>query len=45
MAQEEALGMRLELDGKNILIPTQFDPSELRSDVNGKVRERAHLTN
>lgn len=37
-AQEEPLGMRLELDGSNILIPTQFDPSELRSDVNGKVR-------
>eukprot|EP00854_Cymbomonas_tetramitiformis_P001298 gene1298-1885_t len=36
-AQEEALGLRLEIDGKTILIPTVFDPSELRSDVNGKV--------
>jgi len=41
-AQEEPLGMRLELDGSNILIPTQFDPSELRSDVNGKVVRFLH---
>jgi len=41
-AQEEPLGMRLELDGKVVLIPTQFDPSELRSDVNGKVVRFLH---
>mmetsp|Transcript_29822 Transcript_29822/g.41220 ORF Transcript_29822/g.41220 Transcript_29822/m.41220 type:complete len:2214 (+) Transcript_29822:130-6771(+) len=41
-AHEEPLGLRLELDGKNILIPTQFDPSELRSDVNGKVVRFLH---
>ena len=41
-AQEEPLGLRLELDGSNILMPTMFDPSELRSDVNGKVVRFLH---
>jgi len=34
---EEALGLRLVLDGSTILMPTIFDPSELRTDVTGKV--------
>jgi len=34
---EEPLGLRLALDGSTMLLPTQFDPSELRTDVTGKV--------
>jgi len=34
---EEPLGLRLVLDGATILMPTIFDPSELRTDVTGKV--------
>jgi len=34
---EEPLGLRLRLDGKTILLPTVYDPSELRSDITGKV--------
>jgi acetyl-CoA carboxylase/biotin carboxylase 1 len=34
---EEPLGLRLVLDGTTVLLPTQFDPSELRTDVTGKV--------
>ena len=34
---DEPLGLRLSLDGVTILMPTIFDPSELRSDVTGKV--------
>jgi len=37
LGQEEALGLRLVLDGATILMPTIFDPSELRTDVTGKV--------
>ncbi|KAL7551919.1 hypothetical protein ACHAWF_015126 [Thalassiosira exigua] len=33
----EPLGLRLSLDGNTILMPTIFDPSELRTDVTGKV--------
>lgn len=35
--QDEPLGLRLSLDGVTILMPTIFDPSELRTDVTGKV--------
>ena len=35
--QDEPLGLRLVLDGATILMPTIFDPSELRTDVTGKV--------
>lgn len=35
--QEEALGLRLKVNGVTVLIPTVFNPSELRSDVTGKV--------
>lgn len=35
--QDEALGMRVRIDGSTIMIPTVFNPSELRSDVTGKV--------
>lgn len=35
--QEEPLGLRLSVDGGTILMPTIFDPSELRTDVTGKV--------
>lgn len=34
---EEPLGLRMELDGKTVLLPNIFDPSELRSDLTGKV--------
>lgn len=34
---EEPLGLRLVLDGVTVLMPTIFDPSELRTDVTGKV--------
>ena len=35
--QEEALGLRLKVNGVTVLLPTVFNPSELRSDVTGKV--------
>mmetsp|Transcript_36664 Transcript_36664/g.53859 ORF Transcript_36664/g.53859 Transcript_36664/m.53859 type:complete len:2101 (+) Transcript_36664:49-6351(+) len=35
--QDEPLGLRLTLDGTTILMPTIFDPSELRTDVTGKI--------
>ncbi|CEM11630.1 unnamed protein product [Vitrella brassicaformis CCMP3155] len=34
---EEPLGLRMNLDGTTVLLPTVYDPSECRSDVNGKV--------
>lgn len=34
---EEALGLRMVLDGNTILLPTVYDPSELRTDVTGKI--------
>jgi len=34
---EEPLGLRLVMDGTTVLLPTVFDPSELRTDVTGKV--------
>jgi len=34
---KEPLGLRLNYDGVTILMPTIFDPSELRTDVTGKV--------
>jgi len=36
-AKEEALGLRMVLDGVTVLLPTLYDPSELRSDVTGKL--------
>ncbi|KYK69048.1 acetyl-CoA carboxylase ACC1 [Toxoplasma gondii TgCatPRC2] len=35
--REEPLGLRLQVDGTTVLLPNVFDPSELRSDVTGKV--------
>jgi acetyl-CoA carboxylase/biotin carboxylase 1 len=35
--QEEPLGLRLVVDGTTLLMPSVFDPSELRTDVTGKV--------
>ncbi|CBZ50010.1 hypothetical protein NCLIV_004860 [Neospora caninum Liverpool] len=35
--REEPLGLRLQVDGSTVLLPNVFDPSELRSDVTGKV--------
>ncbi|PHJ25261.1 acetyl- carboxylase acc1 [Cystoisospora suis] len=35
--REEPLGLRLQVDGTTVLIPNVFDPSELRSDVTGKL--------
>ncbi|CAE7605731.1 ACC1 [Symbiodinium natans] len=40
--QEEALGLRLIIGGQTIMVPTVYDPSELRSDVNGKVVRYLH---
>uniref|UniRef100_A0A7S3K3Q2 Acetyl-CoA carboxylase n=1 Tax=Aureoumbra lagunensis TaxID=44058 RepID=A0A7S3K3Q2_9STRA len=34
---EEPLGLRLVIDGATIFIPAAFDPSEVRSDVTGKL--------
>ncbi|CAL1145523.1 unnamed protein product, partial [Cladocopium goreaui] len=40
--QEEALGLRLIIGAQTIMVPTVYDPSELRSDVNGKVVRYLH---
>eukprot|EP00554_Chaetoceros_debilis_P010506 CAMPEP_0194110112 /NCGR_PEP_ID=MMETSP0150-20130528/9428_1 /TAXON_ID=122233 /ORGANISM="Chaetoceros debilis, Strain MM31A-1" /LENGTH=2089 /DNA_ID=CAMNT_0038799207 /DNA_START=48 /DNA_END=6317 /DNA_ORIENTATION=+ len=34
---DEPLGLRLSVDGVTILMPSIFDPSELRTDVTGKI--------
>jgi acetyl-CoA carboxylase/biotin carboxylase 1 len=39
---EESLGLRLMVGPKTIMLPTIYDPSELRSDVNGKVVRYLH---
>ena len=39
--QEEALGL-LIIGAQTIMVPTVYDPSELRSDVNGKVVRYLH---
>jgi len=36
-AKEEPLGLRMILDGQTVLLPTIYDPSELRSDITGKL--------
>ena len=36
-AKEEPLGLRMILDGVTVLLPTLYDPSELRSDITGKL--------
>jgi len=36
-AREEPLGLRMILDGVTVLLPTVYDPSELRSDITGKL--------
>jgi len=41
-AQEEPLGLRLTLDSQTIIVPTVFDPSELRSDITGKIVRYLH---
>merc|ERR1719453_113377 len=35
--QEEALGLRMRINGVTMMIPTVYNPSELRSDVTGKI--------
>jgi len=42
MALEEPLGLRLTLDGQTLIVPTVFDPSELRSDITGKIVRFLH---
>ena len=37
MGFDEPLGLRLSLDGATTLMPAIFDPSELRTDVTGKI--------
>eukprot|EP00923_Selenidium_pygospionis_P052652 GHVN01091171.1.p1 GENE.GHVN01091171.1~~GHVN01091171.1.p1 ORF type:complete len:2264 (-),score=531.53 GHVN01091171.1:305-6862(-) len=34
---EEPMGLRLQVDGSTVFMPKVTDPSEMRSDVNGKV--------
>jgi len=36
-ATEEPLGLRMILDGVTVLLPKTYDPSELRTDITGKV--------
>ncbi|CAK9093363.1 Acetyl-CoA carboxylase 2 (ACC-beta) [Durusdinium trenchii] len=40
--QEEALGLRLIIGSQTTMVPNVYDPSELRSDVNGKVVRYLH---
>jgi acetyl-CoA carboxylase / biotin carboxylase 1 len=40
--QEEPLGLRMVIDGSTVMLPNVFDPSELRSDVTGKVVRFLH---
>ena len=40
--QEEPLGLRMVIDGSTVMLPNVFDPSELRSDVTGKVVRYLH---
>ena len=35
--QEEALGLRMKINGVTVMIPTVYNPSEMRSDVTGKI--------
>jgi acetyl-CoA carboxylase/biotin carboxylase 1 len=35
--QEEPLGIRVSIDGTTVFIPSVSDPTELRTDVTGKV--------
>ena len=35
--QDEALGLRMKIDGVTVMIPTVYNPSEMRSDVTGKI--------
>eukprot|EP01041_Mallomonas_annulata_P006607 gene6607-13373_t len=35
--QEEALGLRMKINGATVMIPVVYNPSELRSDVTGKI--------
>jgi len=35
--QEEPLGLRMKINGVTVMIPAVYNPSELRSDVTGKV--------
>ena len=35
--QDEALGLRMKINGATVMIPTIYNPSELRSDVTGKI--------
>jgi acetyl-CoA carboxylase/biotin carboxylase 1 len=41
--QEEPLGVRMVIDGSTVMMPNVFDPSELRSDVTGKVKDEKHF--
>lgn len=38
----QALGLRLIIGAQTMMVPTVYDPSELRSDVNGKVVRYLH---
>ena len=40
--QEEPLGLRMVIDGCTVVIPYEFNPSELRSDITGKILRFLH---
>jgi len=40
--QDEALGLRMKINGATVMIPTIYNPSELRSDVTGKIVRFLH---
>eukprot|EP01039_Chlorochromonas_danica_P007440 gene7440-8227_t len=40
--QEEALGLRMKINGRTVMIPNVYNPSELRSDVTGKIVRYLH---
>lgn len=45
LGSEEPLGLRMRLEGiGTIMLPTVYDPSELRSEFNGKVGRKSLLT-
>lgn len=40
--QDEALGLRMKINGQTVMIPNVHNPSELRSDVTGKIVRYLH---
>ncbi len=42
VGMEEPLGLRMVVDGRTVLLPNVLDPSELRSDITGKIVRYLH---